>query len=83
MNEAGIGQFFIGVDVTDCIFPRRNISSNIQFAVVVMRGMIKSESLLNEFINMVIFTYMYITRSLGALRAPTSSLRPFGPALGP
>ena len=23
------------------------------------------------------------TRSLGALRAPTSSLRPFGPALGP
>ena len=25
------------------------------------------------------YTYMY-TRSLGALRAPTSSLRPFGPA---
>ena len=24
-----------------------------------------------------------MTRSLGALRAPTSSLRPFGPALGP
>ena len=24
----------------------------------------------------------YITRSLGALRAPTSRLRPFGPALG-
>ena len=24
-----------------------------------------------------------LTRSLGALRAPTSSLRPFGPALGP
>ena len=26
--------------------------------------------------------YMY-TRSLGAVRAPTSRLRPFGPALGP
>ena len=26
--------------------------------------------------------YVY-TRSLGALRAPTSSLRPFGPAFGP
>ena len=25
---------------------------------------------------------IYVTRSLGALRAPTSSLRPFGPALG-
>ena len=26
---------------------------------------------------------IFKTRSLGALRAPTSSLRPFGPALGP
>ena len=28
------------------------------------------------------YKYIY-TRSLGALRAPTSRLRPFGPALGP
>ena len=29
------------------------------------------------------FDDLYITRSLGALRAPTSSVRPFGPAFGP
>ena len=29
------------------------------------------------------FYNIFITRSLGALRAPTSRLRPFGPALGP
>ena len=45
MNEAG-GR---GVDVTDCIFPRRNISSNIQFAVLVMRGMDMMKSILNDF----------------------------------
>ena len=26
---------------------------------------------------------IYVNRGLGALRAPTSSLRPFGPAFGP
>ena len=32
----------------------------------------------------IIYGYiLYLTRSLGALRAPTSSLWPFGPALGP
>ena len=36
------------MDVTDCIFPRRNISSNIQFAVLVMRGMDMMKSILND-----------------------------------
>ena len=44
-----MGEFFVGVDVTDCIFPRRNISSNIQFAVLVMRGMDMMKSILNDF----------------------------------
>ena len=44
-----MGEFFVGVDVTDCIFPRRNISSNIQFAVLLMRGMDMMKSILNDF----------------------------------
>ena len=51
-----MGQFFIGVDVTDCIFPRRNISSNIQFAVLVMRGMNMMKSLLNELVHMLMLS---------------------------
>ena len=59
-----MGEFFVGVDVTDCIFPRRNISSNIQFAVLMMRGMDMMKSILNDFFDVLMQLMLCIENTL-------------------